>query len=390
MQSFLGLIFGNILSGYFQKVTYQQKSAVSNRFLSNAWAKCLLVLELLFRRFDSRRLLFALRKKHCLQIQQRCISSAKINSLSVPEISAADISPSKFHQITNGLTSPVVIKGFLLDSDACAKWGLSYFQEKLGESVYPAIKDSRQEDSETKENEVQLIKVRDLLEGISRGEHTYLNNVTKIFADNPFLIEELQLGKLASLIDTKVTNGDRFDLINMFLGGKGTGNSLHCAFAGNFFCNIVGRKKWLLIAPEYSTFLCPIPADPFIYADCYYNPEDEILGQKTSNLPRWSVILEPGDVLFNAPWWWHSVENLDDLTVGCAVRQLNFQADFHNNFLFTIFSYQPLLHLWKSLFNIKRKLTKEQRIFRDIMLSELDRKIIEGRLGVKESSKKHL
>ncbi len=363
---------------------------MSNIFLSNAWAKCLLVLELLFRRFDSRRLLFALRKKHCLQIQQRCISSAKIKSLSVPEISAADISPSKFHQITNGLTSPVVIKGFLHDSDACAKWGLSYFQEKLGESVYPAIKDSRKEGSETKDNEVQLIKVRDLLEGISRGEHTYLNNVTKIFADNPFLIEELQLGKLASLMETEVTNGDCFDLINMFLGGKGTGNSLHCAFAGNFFCNIVGRKKWLLIAPEYSTFLCPIPANPFIYADCYYNPEDEILGQKTSNLPRLEVILEPGDVLFNAPWWWHSVENLDELTVGCAVRQLNFQADFHNNFLFTIFSYQPLLHLWKSLFNIKRKLTKEQRIFRDIMLSELDRKIIEGRLGIKESSKKHL
>lgn len=39
---------------------------------------------------------------------------------------------------------------------------------------------------------------------------------------------------------------------------------------------------------------------------------------------------------------------------------------------------------------MKRKLTKEQRIFRDIMLSELDSKIIEGRLGVKESSEKHL
>jgi len=235
----------------------------------------------------------------------------------------------------------------LRDSDACNRWGLPYFQEKLGESVYPAIKNARQENSETKKNEVELLKVRDLLDGISRGEHTYLNNVTKIFADNPFLIEELQLGKIASLIDTEVTSGDRFDLINMFLGGKGTGNSLHCAFAGNFFCNIVGRKKWLLIAPEYSTFLCPIPADPFIYADCYYNPEDKILGHKTANLPRLEVILEPGDVLFNAPWWWHSVENLDDLTVGCAVRQLNFQADFYNNFLFTMFSYQPLLHLWK-------------------------------------------
>lgn len=389
MQSFLGFIFGNILSSYFLEINERQKSAVSNTLLSEAWTKCLLVLELLLGRFDRRRLIFALRKKHSLQIQQQCIPSAKTKPLPVPEIAAADISPSKFHQITNGLTSPVVIKGFLRDSDACNKWGLSYFQEQLGESVYPAIKDSRQENSENKENKVELIKVRDLLEGISRGEHTYLNNVTQIFADNPFLIEELQLGKLASLMNTKVTNGDCFDVINMFLGGKGTGNSLHCAFAGNFFCNIVGRKKWLLISPEYSTFLCPIPAEPFIYADCHYNPEDEILGQKTSNLPRFEVILEPGDVLFNAPWWWHSVENLDELTVGCAVRQLNFQADFHNNFLFTMFSYQPLLHLWKSLFNIKRKLTKEQRIFRDIMLSELDRKIIEGRLGVKESSEKH-
>ena len=368
---------------------YQQKSAVSNTLLPNAWAKCLLVLELLFRRFDSRRWLFALRKRYCLQIQQRCISSEKTKSLPVPEISAADISSSKFYQITNGFTSPVVIKGFLRDSDACKKWGLSYFQEQLGESVYPVMKDSRQEDSETKENEVQLITVSDLLEKILRGEHTYLNNITQIFADHPFLIKELQLGKLASLLDTEVTNGDHFDLINMFLGGKGTGNSIHCAFAGNFFCNIVGRKKWLLIAPEYSTFLCPIPANPFIYADCCYNPEDEILGEKTSNLPRLEVILEPGDVLFNAPWWWHSVENLDDLTVGCAVRKLNFQADFRNNFLFTIFSYQPLIYLWKSLFNIKRKLTKEQRIFRDIMLSELDRRIIEGRLEVTESSKKN-
>ena len=161
MQSFLGLIFGKMLSSYFPKIANRQKSAVNNTLLSNAWAKCLLVLELLLRRFDSHRRIFALRKKHSLQIQQQYISSAKTTSLPMPEISAADISPSKFHQITNGLTSPVVIKGFLRDSDACNKWGLSYFREQLGESVYPVIKDSRQEDSETKENEVQLIKVYD-------------------------------------------------------------------------------------------------------------------------------------------------------------------------------------------------------------------------------------
>lgn len=365
----------------------QKKSEISNTLLSNVWAKCLLVLELLLRRFDSRRRVFAIRKKHCLQIHERRIPSETIESIQVPEISAADISPREFHQITIGLTSPVVIKGLLRDSDACAKWGLSYFQEQFGDYAYPVIKDSRQEDPETKENEVQLIKVGDLLEGISRGEHTYLNNITQIFADKPFLIEELQLGKLASLINTDATNGDEFDLINMFLGGKGTGSSMHCAFAGNFFCNIVGRKKWLLISPEHSTFLCPIPAKPFIYSDCYFDPSDKILGKKTSHLPSFETILEPGDVLFNAPWWWHSVENLDELTVGCAVRRLNFMADFHNNFLFTIFSYQPLLHIWKSLFGIKRKLSKEQRIFRDIMLSELDRKIIEG-LAMNDSSER--
>ena len=57
-------------------------------------------------------------------------------------------------------------------------------------------------------------------------------------------------------------------------------------------------------------------------------PKIEILGEKTANLPRLEVILEPGDVLFNAPWWWHTVENLDDLTVGLRCTAAKFSSGF--------------------------------------------------------------
>ena len=36
--------------------------------------------------------------------------------------------------------------------------------------------------------------------------------------------------------------------------------------------------------------------------------------------PVYQATLEPGDVLFNPPWWWHSIKNVDATTVGVASR----------------------------------------------------------------------
>jgi oxalate decarboxylase/phosphoglucose isomerase-like protein (cupin superfamily) len=36
--------------------------------------------------------------------------------------------------------------------------------------------------------------------------------------------------------------------------------------------------------------------------------------------PVYTAVLEEGDVLFNPPWWWHSIKNISDTTIGVASR----------------------------------------------------------------------
>ena len=51
--------------------------------------------------------------------------------------------------------------------------------------------------------------------------------------------------------------------------------------------------------------------------------------------PRVEVVLEPGDVLINPPWWWHEIENVSETTVAVATRwkTSHFQI-YDTNFLF--------------------------------------------------------
>ena len=121
-----------------------------------------------------------------------------------------------------------------------------------------------------------------------------------------------------------------------------------------------------------------MPAHPFIYSDVYYDPSDPERGQFTRRLPTFEVTLEPGDVLFNGPWWWHYVANPDGFTVGCAVRRGNMSADYANNAIFSMMSWEPLLTLGRTLFGLQKRVTGDQRVFRDVLLSKLDGDIVDG------------
>jgi hypothetical protein len=63
----------------------------------------------------------------------------------------------------------------------------------------------------------------------------------------------------------------------------------------------------------------------FIYSgspvDVRMSPEEQVQeGYPLYNLiPKYEVVLEPGDVLYSPQWWWHTVDNLS-LTVGVAMR----------------------------------------------------------------------
>lgn len=103
----------------------------------------------------------------------------------------------------------------------------------------------------------------------------------------------------------------------IWIGSKGAHTNCHQdSYGCNLVAQIHGRKQWLLFPPSATNFLQPTRI-PYEESTVYskYNffcptKEDEIKILKIDEASR-LVTLEPGDVLFVPPGWWHYVESLD-------------------------------------------------------------------------------
>lgn len=109
----------------------------------------------------------------------------------------------------------------------------------------------------------------------------------------------------------------------IFVGRKGTGSPFHHAAVYNMFYQIHGQKQWWFVDP-YDTYLAyPIAllGKAASFSMCLwphdYNKEAFKLFQYC---PVYTAVLDGGDVLFNPPWWWHSIKNVSETTVAVASR----------------------------------------------------------------------
>ena len=123
------------------------------------------------------------------------------------------------------------------------------------------------------------------------------------------------------------------------------GSDIHSALGCNLFHQVVGKKKWLVLPPSETPYLIPSLNKNGLSAYTMTRLGSGKVGTTRSpwlsKLERYSAILEPGDVLFDAPWFWHGVENLgnsSELVIGTAVRYATprFKSSFKNNWLLTL------------------------------------------------------
>ncbi|WP_175958490.1 cupin-like domain-containing protein [Burkholderia sp. BCC0405] len=324
--------------------------------------------------------LWTIRKKRALQRHANYHGDAPAPI----EILAAPVTPEQLRRATRRYRIPVVIRGMMAGEFAVTHWGQGdYLAQLCGDSSYRVVRNNTDDDSLGRKLVFGETTVGDLLAGI-RGGHDirYLAGVSQIFIDHPELLDDLNLPKLSSLFGSDGLR-KRFDAMNMFIGGPGTRSRIHCAFAGNFFLNLVGRKRWRLLAPEYRHLLLPVASRPFIYATTYFDPLDESPERHSfaQTLPFFEVTLEPGDVLYNGPWWWHQVENLEPLNIGCAIRVGQFRADLANNATFTLLSMQPKVYALRMLFLWEKLLKRNDDDFRTYVLRFLHRQQVQRTLN---------
>lgn len=199
---------------------------------------------------------------------------------------------------------PVVLEGAARDWRCCKKWSPAFFQEHYGSREQVLIAHSPLEIHRKKlvHDDIERTSMSDVISQMGSGQKSYAN-FNPILHYVPELRDDLDLDWLFSHrhrlgVET---------IYQLFMGGPGTGTGLHSALSCNLFVQIYGEKRWVFYSPELNPALdIAISREP-----CFHSRIDAFSAEG-AQLDRYEVILEPGDVLYNPPFFWHQTENLGD------------------------------------------------------------------------------
>ena len=272
------------------------------------------------------------------------VSKTEIPATNIPIINANELTNERFVQLSNNYRRPIIIKGYMKDTVAVNKWNLEYLNNILEQFKINTVTYN----SELEINEMTFDEFTK-----RHTEGYYINNNHTILSHYPRLFEDLR-EKFDQLIKSlHSTNLRNIHIANLFIGStnvsdKTTGSNMHAGGSGNMFVQIVGRKTWTLIDPKYSCLMKGRVAENGIHAQTLFDMPDTKLRdypQAFKHLPRYDVVLEPGDILWNAPWWFHRISNHDGLSIGMAIRNNKVtKLNLQNNFTYTLSGYIYLLY----------------------------------------------
>jgi len=242
---------------------------------------------------------------------------------SVPEMEWGPDALEQFKSGPAATQTPVVVRGLLRGASDLGDWDFESFIKTYADDVVTLT---------CPVGDGYLGKVQELdIPGV------YLQNSEILLHRHPELMKKSGFGHLAETLAKGMTFSGIFQL---FAGRKNTGTWWHCAGGMNLFMMLDGRKKWSFIDPAESPWLFPRTSGPG--RSTYYMSDNgraspsfhhwaEVLGVEVgeaestmanafARCKRIEVILEPGDVLFVPPYWWHDIENLTPHTIAMATR----------------------------------------------------------------------
>jgi hypothetical protein len=250
----------------------------------------------------------------------------------------ADLTPQEFRDKYFLTGIPVVLERAAAQWPALKKWTPDYLNTFCGDERIEVLDGqnwqvNRADDREAVSTSEHIVRMRELLKEVKGGGAWY-GAFIELLDKYAELRGDLDLGFVRKFGHTSRHLPWHQNIIaKMYVGGAGTATSLHCAAVSNLYVQIYGRKKWVLVAPEFTPFMYPAATRGLNWQSRvdFRNPDFDACPLYRF-VDRYETVLEPGDVLWNPPFVWHGVANVTE-SIAVSCWWINLTRGFSNSLL---------------------------------------------------------
>lgn len=225
-------------------------------------------------------------------------------NLTCSETMHSNLSAIQFAQFFKS-DEPLVIRKLAESWPALQKWSNpSFWINQHGHRIVPIERTSKTEPMQ--ESFVTIAEIIHMMNNESKSEmqHCVYMAQHPLLDYIPVLQNDIRHPSYMNVAD-KV----KADLVNVWMGSRGTGTKLHFDSADNFLVQLVGTKSIVLIDPKQSHLLYQTCADDNISPVDIAKPDKRKFPQ-FAEVRGMTVHLEPGDALYIPSQYWHWVRAL--------------------------------------------------------------------------------
>jgi hypothetical protein len=286
------------------------------------------------------------------------------------------ITKEKFEKFYLNRQKPLIIKGFAKLYPAGKKWNIDYLKNYCGDVTVELFDNNINAHKASAYTTPDLqMRFSDYADILTREEPSNL----RMFLFNMF---KKRPGLRKYFPYPYLFNGILGKMGYMFFGAKNIKVRMHqdIDMSNVLLTQFEGRKRVVLIAPEYSTLLYRLPFTTYSLVDLDKPDYEKYPGLKYVEAQE--CILEPGDALYMPSGYWHYITYLD---WGYAVSYRELAKGFKMKLkgLLSLGVYMPFDKLMNALFGeswvgYKERLADE-RAYRLILKMEAESRIMNFR-----------
>lgn len=243
---------------------------------------------------------------------------------------------------------PVLIKGGANNWKALKHFTLEFFEERYGDIEVPAHSEPNKifkADGKpvplSNFYQMSYVKIRDLIASVRcNGEYSAKAIEDIMHIDGDILIKEYcdinHIHALSGLEENrkkwyyKNLPIGRVMSEQIFIQPPRSHTLWHAEPGDNYFIAVHGTKKWRLVPPFYSAGMYPVIKESSVYhvSKVDGRESNDVISERGFPLykyvPKFTVIVEKGDILILPNYWWHTVTNVPEShTISLTFRTLS-------------------------------------------------------------------